>query len=117
MMEWLKKAVINNKIYILRSMSYVNVINTLMMLYLTISNYLQSSQGIKLNMLYMIPISGAWICFLILFGIFEDKQGWYREEIDRTQSRSTHFNEMLHRLAKIENDVSAIKIKMETEAK
>jgi len=89
------------KIWISRTMSWVNMINSGMILFLVLSKL--QDYGIKIPIsVWFFPIYVLVIVLMILFGYFEDKLGFFREESRITTKRNPQIEELLRRLERIE---------------
>ncbi|MCD4759794.1 hypothetical protein K8R33_02820 [archaeon] len=68
------------KLYMGRTMGYINILNQIMLLFLVLSN-LNTEYGFNIRLSkWMIPIIITWTFFLIIFGYFDTKFGmWSRE--------------------------------------
>lgn len=99
-----RKILIYSKIWIQRTMSWVAMINSGMILFLVLSTL--QDYGIKIYItVWFIPIYIAVILLMILFGYLEDRAGFYREESKEAAKRNPYFKEILERLDKIERDL------------
>lgn len=104
----LRKILIYSKLWIQRTMSWVAMINSGMILFLVLSKL--QDYGVEIYITaWFIPIYIAIILLMILFGYLEDKAGFYREESRAAGKRNPYFREILERLDKIDKDLKKIK--------
>ena len=105
-----RKILIYSKLWIQRTMSWVAMVNSGMILFLVLSKL--QDYGIKIYITaWFIPIYIAIILLMILFGYLEDRAGFYREESREATKRNPYFREILERLSKIEKDLRKSKKK------
>ena len=105
-----RKILIYSKLWIQRTMSWVAMINSGMILFLVLSKL--QDYGIKIYITaWFIPIYIAIVLLMILFGYLEDRAGFYREESREAAKRNPYFREMLERLDKIERALKKSKKK------
>jgi hypothetical protein len=100
-MDVLRETVVKAKFYMTRTMSYMSLINTGMILFLFLSNLERYNLDIEIQE-WIIPIFIVGVCGMMLFGFIEDKLGFYRHEQKTVHTRSPVFNEILERLDRIE---------------
>lgn len=97
----LRKFAVYSKIWIQRTMSWISIINSAMILFLVLAKL--QDYGIKIHITaWFIPIYIGVILLMILFGYLEDKAGFYREESRASAKRNPYFNEIIERLERIE---------------
>ena len=84
-----------------RTSSYISLINTAMILFLFLSNLEKYDIDINIQR-WIVPLFILGISSMLLFGFFEDKLGFYKQEQRERQSRSPYFKEILDRLDKLE---------------
>jgi len=105
-----RKILIYSKLWIQRTMSWVAMINSGMILFLVLSKL--QDYGIKIYITaWFIPIYIAIVLLMILFGYLEDRAGFYREESRESAKRNPYFREILERLDKIERALKKSKKK------
>lgn len=104
----LRKFLIYSKLWIQRTMSWVAIINSGMILFLVLSKL--QDYGIRIYITaWFIPIYLGVVFLMILFGYLEDKAGFHREELKAQSMRNPYFEEIIKRLDNIENRLKRIK--------
>ena len=78
------------------------MLNTTMLLFLFLSSLERYGVNLELKQ-WMIQISVGWIFFMIFFGWFEDKLGFYKAEKGTMESRSPALTEIIKKLNNIED--------------
>ena len=97
----LRKFLIYSKLWIQRTMSWIAIINSGMILFLVLAKL--QDYGVKIYIsAWFIPIYIGIIFLMILFGYLEDRAGFYREEAKAAAKRNPYFEEIVKRLDKIE---------------
>jgi hypothetical protein len=105
-----RKFLIYSKLWVQRTMSWIAIANSGMILFLVLSTL--QDYGIKIHITaWFIPIYLGIILLMIFFGYIEDKAGMFREETRASASRNPYFIEIIERLDKIEKDITRIKKK------
>jgi len=99
------------KIFYQRSLSYVSLINSAMILFLFLSDLKKYNIFISIET-WFIPILIVGILLLIGFGYLEDRFGFYRTEQQEVTQRTPQMNEILEKLKSLEKDVKEIKRKI-----
>ena len=89
------------KVKINRSMSYVSLINSGMILFLLLSRLENYGIDIELKQ-WFFPILIIGITGLIVVGILDDKLGFFHEEQKNVQKRNPYMKEIIERLDRIE---------------
>lgn len=92
------------RVYMLRTGSYISLINTSMILFLFLSNLEQYGIDIEIQD-WIVPLFFIGLLSMFLFGYLEDKLGFYTQEQKTTQSKSPYFKEIIDRLDKIEKQL------------
>lgn len=87
--------------YMARSMTYVGMINSAMILFLLLSNLEKYGIDIDLRS-WMIPLVITGIFVLVIWGFIEDKLGLWRYEQKVSTDRNYHTNEILKKLTEME---------------
>lgn len=104
----IRKFMVYSKLWIQRTMSWIAVVNSGMILFLVLSTL--QDYGIKIHITaWFIPIYFGIIILMMVFGYIEDKAGLFREESRATADRNPYFKEIINRLEKIENKVNKLK--------
>ena len=104
----IRKFLIYSKIWVQRTMSWIAVVNSGMILFLVLSRL--QDYGLKIHITaWFIPIYFGIILLMMFFGYLEDRAGVFREEIRVAGSRNPYFKEILDRLKKIEKDIKKIR--------
>ena len=105
-----RKFLIYSKLWVQRTMSWVAIAKSGMILFLVLSRL--QDYGIKIYITaWFIPIYFGVIVLMIFLGYIEDKAGLYREESRASASRNPYFKDIIDRLDKIEKDIKKIKRK------
>jgi len=99
------KFIIYFKIWISRTMSWVNMLNSGMILFLVLSK-LQDYGFLLPIKFWFFPIYILVIILMIIFGYFEDKLGFFREESRIATKRNPQMEEILQRLKNIEEKMN-----------
>ena len=106
----LRKFMIYSKIWVQRTMSWIAIANSGMILFLVLSRL--QDYGIQIYITaWFIPIYFGVILIMIFLGYLEDKAGMFREESRASASRNPYFKEIIDRLERIERDIKKIKRK------
>jgi hypothetical protein len=96
-----RQLITDSKIFIQRSMSYVAILNSGMILFLMLSKL--ENYGININLTkWFLPIFIATVAGMIVTGFIDTKLGFFAEEKRRIHSRDPHQRELLRRLERIE---------------
>lgn len=82
-------------------MSYIAILNSGMILFLVLSRLENYKIDIKLEV-WLIPIFIFTLILMILFGYFEDKFGFFEEEMTASNRRNPELIEINKRLERIE---------------
>ena len=105
-----RRFLIYSKLWVQRTMSWIAIANSGMILFLVLSRL--QEYGIKIYITaWFIPIYFGVILLMIFLGYLEDKAGMYREESRASASRNPYFKEIIDRLERIEKDIEKIKKK------
>jgi hypothetical protein len=111
--EKIRSKLIHSKIFAQRTLGYVAILNTVILLYLFLSDI--KKYGIYIDIQkWFIPILLAGAVLLVLVGYFEDKMGFFEEENKAVTRRTPQMNEIITRLDKIEKRLenNALKTKV-----
>lgn len=101
----IREFLVYGKLWMQRTMSWIAVINSGMILFLVLSKL--QEYGIKIYITaWFIPIYLAVIFLMMLFGYLEDRAGFHREESRAIGKRNPYFEEIIERLDKIEKKLS-----------
>ena len=101
---WLRKFLVYSKIWAQRTMSWISIANSGMILFLVLSKL--QDYGINLYITkWFFPIFALTIFLLILLGYVEDKAGFHNEEMKTMGDKNPTFNEILKRLDRIEKRI------------
>lgn len=96
-----REALIECKILIQRSMSYVSIINSGMILFLLLSQLQEYGVNIPITQwffpLFLMSIAGA-----LAVGFVDTKLGFFTVENKRKTQRNPYFEEIIQRLERIE---------------
>ena len=103
----LRHFLIYSKMWISRTMSWISMINSGMILFLVLSKL--RDYGIKIYITkWFFPIYFLVIILMILFGYLEDRLGFYREESLAHSKRNPYFDEILKKLDDINKRIGNI---------
>lgn len=99
------------KIYLQRAMSYLIILNSIMLMFLFLDKL--KEMGLEFSFKkYYVPMCIVFIILLIFVGYLDTKLGFFKEEAKRAASRNPYFTETLEnvkqineRLEKIENSL------------
>lgn len=89
------------KVNINRSLSYVTLINSGMILFLLLSRLQEYGISIHITK-WFFPIFLGTALTMLLIGYLDFKLGFHREEAKRVTRRNPYFSEILEKLDKIE---------------
>ena len=110
MIKKLFKLLVRTKVYVSRSMGYINMLNSAMILFLLLSGL--EKYGIDLNIeKYYFLIMGLSIFCLVLWGIIEDRLGLWEYEQSVSQDRSPFNYKMKEQLSYIQKILMELKTK------
>jgi hypothetical protein len=100
-------AAIQSKFWIQRTMSWLAIVNSAMILFLVLSKL--QDYGLKIYITrWFIPIYIATLVLMILFGYIEDKLGVFKKESEILQKKTPYVNEMMERLERIEKKLDRL---------
>ncbi|MFC1723639.1 hypothetical protein ACFL0V_05855 [Nanoarchaeota archaeon] len=100
----LRKVMVYSKVWAQRTMSWLAIINSGMILFLVLSKL--QDYGIEIAITqWFIPIFLAVILLMVFFGYLEDKAGFHREEIKEVTKRNPVFDDIIKRLERIEKKI------------
>lgn len=106
----MRKGFTTSKVWIQRSMSYIAIANSAMILFLLLSRL--EDYGIELDIArWFFPILIIGILLMVLIGYIDDRLGFYREEHKAVSGRNPYLVEIIERLDKIEKDIKRLKRK------
>jgi len=101
----IREFLIYGKLWIQRTMSWIAIINSGMILFLVLSRL--QDYGIEIYITaWFIPIYLAVIFLMMFFGYLEDRAGFHREESKATAERNPYFKEIIGRLDRIEKKLN-----------
>jgi L-asparagine transporter-like permease len=98
----IRKVLVYAKVWAQRTMSWIAVLNSAMILFLVLAKLQEYGYGLSIKK-WFIPIFIALVILMIFFGYLEDKAGFHREEAHELSKRNPMMNEILERLERIEN--------------
>ena len=94
--------VIKTKLLVQRTLGYLSIFNSGMILFIFLSNFEQQiGHDINIKQLYF-PIFGITMLLFLIFGFAEDKLGFYREEVNQANQRNPQITEINERLKRME---------------
>jgi hypothetical protein len=98
----IRSKIVHAKIFIQRSMGYIAILNSGMILFLVLSQLERYKIDIKLET-WLIPIFLFSMVVMVFFGYFEDKMGFMEEENAAINRRNPEIKDIQDRLDRIEN--------------
>lgn len=97
----LRKVLIHTKMWMNRTLSWIAMLNSAMILFLVLSRL--QDYGIKIYITaWFVPIYIGLVLLMILFGYIEDWAGFHREEVHTIAKRNPYFDDIVKRLERIE---------------
>jgi len=96
-----REILIECKILIQRSMSYVSIINSGMILFLMLSQLQEYGVNIPLTR-WFFPLFFASVAAMLVVGFLDTRLGFFRTEHRRNTQRNPYFEEIIRRLDRIE---------------
>jgi glucan phosphoethanolaminetransferase (alkaline phosphatase superfamily) len=100
-----RRILIYGKVWAQRTMSWIAVLNSAMILFLVLAKL--QEYGISISITHwFIPIFILLVMVMIFFGYLEDRAGFHREEIHEIAKRNPVYTEILERLERIEKKIS-----------
>ena len=101
----IKSILITTKLYLSRSLGYLSLFNSAVLIFLLLSNL--EKYGIDIELRYWtIPLVLLCVCLLILGGWIEDKLGLWKDEQVFVNNRNIHLLEIKETLNDIQQKVS-----------
>lgn len=99
-----RKFTVYTKLWMQRTMSWIAMLNSAMILFLVLSKL--QDYGFKIYITaWFIPIYIGLLILMIFIGYIEDWAGFYREETHQAARRNPYFEDILKRLKKIEKKI------------
>ena len=98
---WLRSFLVYSKIWAQRTMSWISIANSGMILFLVLSKLQEYGINIYITK-WFLPIFILTIFLLILLGYIEDKAGFHKEEIKTIAKKNPIYDEIFKRLDRIE---------------
>jgi len=106
----IRKFMVYGKLWVQRTMSWIAIVNSGMILFLVLSKL--QDYGVQIYITaWFIPIYLGVVLLMIFLGYLEDRAGLFREESRAAGSRNPYFKEIIERLDRIEKDIRKIKRK------
>jgi len=100
----LREFAVYSKIWMQRTMSWIAIVNSGMILFLVLAKL--QDYGIEIHITaWFVPIYIGIILLMMVFGYVEDRAGFHREEIRAQSSRNPYFKDIVERLDRIEKKV------------
>ena len=96
-----RKVLVYSKVWAQRTMSWVAILNSAMILFLVLARLQEYGLNISITR-WFVPLFLLFIAVMIFFGYLEDRAGFHREEIRHVAKRNPLMNEILERLDRIE---------------
>ncbi|MFC1691409.1 hypothetical protein ACFL0W_04470 [Nanoarchaeota archaeon] len=111
MLRKVRSKIVHSKLFIQRSMSYLAIINSGMILFLVLSQLERYGYDLDLRT-WLIPIFLGTLAAMVLFGYLEDKLGFYKTEVEAAQKRNPQINKVLERLDDLESQIKNLNKKI-----
>jgi len=93
-----------SKVWIQRSMSYIAIVNSGMILFLLLAKLQDYGFSIHITK-WFFPIFLVSIVAMLVVGYLDDKLGFHKEEHLVSQKRNPYFQDIVERLDKIEKEL------------
>ena len=110
MLKKLRSKLVHAKVFASRVVTYLALVNAIMLLFLTVTDLKQYDINIELKY-WFFPILIAMILIMVFIGWLEDKLGFFKEESKVIMTRTPQIIETLEivkriekRMDKLEND-------------
>ena len=100
----LRKVMVYGKVWAQRTMSWIAVLNSAMILFLVLAKLQEYGVSISITH-WFIPLFIILIIIMIFFGYLEDRAGFHREEIHEIAKRNPIYSEILERLDRLEKKI------------
>jgi hypothetical protein len=97
-----------SKVWVHRSMSYVSLLNSGMILFLLLSRLEDYGFDLEIKN-WFFPIFIGSIFILLFVGYLDDRLGFHREEHRASQKRNPYMKEILDKLNKLESEIKKLK--------
>ncbi len=97
--------IINSKIWMQRTMTWIAIINTGMILFLVLAKLQDYGVEIHITKFYVPIYLGIFFFAMLLIGYLEDKAGFFKEELRASSGRNPYFNDIIKRLERIEEKI------------
>ncbi len=96
-----RRFMIYSKVWAQRTMSWISVANSGMILFLVLARL--QEYGINISVTHwFVPLFLVMLLMLILLGYIEDKAGFHREELHEVAKKNPLLNDIIKRLDRIE---------------
>lgn len=99
-----RKVLVYSKVWAQRTMSWIAVLNSAMILFLVLAKLQEYGLEISITR-WFIPILILLVFLMVSLGYLEDRAGFHRAEIHEIAKRNPVLNEILERLDRIEKKV------------
>jgi hypothetical protein len=110
----IRKTIIDAKIWLIRSQSWISVANTAMLGFLFLSQLgLQDATG-KTDIKVALIVITVTLTFMVIWGFLDDKLGFFGEEANRswTRGRNPHIDRIHESLERIETRLNEMEGRM-----
>jgi hypothetical protein len=101
---WFRKVLVHSKVWAQRTMSWIAILNSAMILFLVLAKLQEYGFEIAITK-WFLPLFVVLIVFLVFFGYLEDRAGFQREETHEIAKRNPVYNDILKRLDRIEKKI------------
>lgn len=96
-----RKILVYSKVWAQRTMSWIAVLNSAMILFLVLARLQDYGLNIAITH-WFIPILILMVLLMVFLGYLEDRAGFHREEAHEISKRNPMMNDILKRLERIE---------------
>jgi len=100
----IRKLIIYGKVWAQRTMSWIAIINSAMILFLVLAKLQDYGFNVSITR-WFIPVFLLLVILMIFFGYLEDRAGFHREETHELAKKNPINMEILERLERIEKKI------------
>ncbi|MBW2967076.1 hypothetical protein KY362_01175 [Candidatus Woesearchaeota archaeon] len=99
-----RKMLVYSKVWAQRTMSWIAVLNSAMILFLVLARLQEFGLNISITK-WFIPIFLVLVIAMVFFGYLEDRAGFHREEIHELSKRNPMMQDIIQRLDRLEKKI------------
>jgi len=107
MFNKIRSKLVHSKMFAQRSMSWIAIVNSGMILFLVLSQLERYGYDIEMRK-WFLPIFIITVICLVLFGYIEDKLGFYAEETRISNIRNPQMEELLKEIKDVKERIQKI---------